>query len=238
MRKLIRADISRILRKPTFYILIVLSLIEFAAIPAGQTAALQIEGFKTQINIFPLFFVGIPAFLAIFSDEMKSGRMIDVMGGGLSRKKILLAKLLDFLILLLMYFAVAYGIMLIKNTTAGIGVTPKQNLNLLLYCMFAIIKLFGFFALASLVVFASWSAAGGIIILLIMGTLSSVLLQLIQDNLNLPFFDVSYVGLLESSFASFAAGKFGWQIIPALLIYLGGVIIISIVIFNRKEIEL
>ena len=238
MRKLIRADITRILRKPTFYILIVLSLILLAVRPAGKTAALQIDGIKTFIDITPLLFVGIPAFLAIYADELRSGKMIDVLGRGMSRKKILIAKLLDFLIILIMYFAVAYGIMLLMNAFANVGVTPKQNLNLLLYCVFAMIKIFGFFALASLAVFASWNAAGGMIILILIGTLSSLILKLIQDNLTLPVFDVSYVGLLESSFASFAAGQFGWQIIPALLVYLGGVIIISIVIFNRKEIDL
>ena len=238
MRKLIRADISRILRKPTFYILVVLSLIMLVVRPSGKTAALQIEGLKTYLNTFPIFGIGIPAFLAIYSDEMKSGKIIDVLGKGLSRKKILIAKLLDVLIILLMFFAAAYIIILIMNTAADIEVTPKQNLNLLMYCAFIIIKIIGFFALASLVVFASWNSAGGMIILILAGTLSSVILQAIQNKLTLPVYDMSYVGLLESSFAGFTAGNFGWQIIPALLVYLGGVIAISIAIFNRKEIEL
>lgn len=240
MRKLIHADLSRVLRKPTFYILIVLTLLALA-LPGregAETASLQIEKMKSYVDAFPILGVGIPVFLAVYTDEMKSGKLIAVLGSGLSRRKILIGKLLDVLILLLLFFTAAYGIMLALNAASGVGVTPKQNLNLLLYCVFAVLKIIGFFALASLVVFAGWNAAGGMIILILAGTMSSLLLKIIQDRLTLPVFDMSYVGLLESSFAGFAAGKFGWQIIPALVIYLGGVIAVSIAIFNRKEIEL
>lgn len=237
MIRMIRADLNRILLKPTFYILIVLALYSLISRPTQDTAAQQIETFKTYIDIIPTLGIGIPAFLAIYSDEMKSERMSAVLGRGMSRKKYLIGKLLDALILLVLFFAVIYGCMLIKNTAAPIAVTAKQNLNLLLYCVFAILKVFGFLALAALACYATWNAAGGMVILILAGSFSGLFLKFVQDRMSFPIYDVSYVGLLEASFAGFAAGSFGWQIIPALLIYLGGVIGISVIIFNRKEIE-
>ncbi len=238
MRKVIRADLRRILRKPAFYILVVIGLILMVMIRKADTASEQVESLKTSLSGISFFLISIPTFLGVYTDEFKSGSMINIIGGGLSRKKVIIAKLIDVAIIFLAYYAVLYIIILIKNTTAGIAVTPKQNLFLLLYALFCVIKGVGYFAVASLMVFATWAPAGGMVVLLILVTVFKFLLTNIQDKINLPIYNLSFPGLLDNAFVNIQAGNFGWQLIPALLIYVCGIVFLTMLIFNRKELDL
>ena len=238
MRKMIRADLGRVLRKPAFYILIIFALVLVCIRKPAETAADQIETMKTVMGPILLFFVSIPIFLGVYSDEFKSGSMINIIGRGLSRKKVIIAKLIDVAIILLAIYSVAYIIALIKNAAAGVNVTTRQNLLLLVYCLFLILRGVVLFAIASFVVFTTWSAAGGMTILILTITLAKLSLKLCQEKTSIPVYDMSFDGLLDSSFAGFSAGNFGWQIIPALLIYLCGIVFLTSLIFNRKELDL
>ena len=106
------------------------------------------------------------------------------------------------------------------------------------YCLFTVIKGVGFFALSSLIAFAAWSHGAGILILMFLSSLSGLILKTVQGLTMLPFYDLSFSGLLEASFNGFNAGNFGWQLIPAVLIYVVGVTALSMHLFNRKEIDL
>ncbi len=238
MRKLINADLKRVLRKPTFYILIVLAWVSVAAVRNADSAIDQVEGIKSTLGTVGLLSAGIPAFLAVYTDEFRSGVMINVIGRGMSRKKIILAKLIDVGILFLIFYGTMFLIGLFKNVTAGLSVTPKQNFFLAIYCLFCAIKGIGILALASFVAFTAWSPAGGMTILILAGALSGLFLKALQSQFSIPLYDFSYEGLLDSSYAAFAAGNFGWQIIPAIGIYLCGIVALTILFFNRREIDL
>ena len=238
MRKMIRADLRRVLGKPSFYIINVLTLIAFTFFTKGQTASEMVASVKEYIHGIVLFSAGITAFMGIYSDEIKSGFVINLIGSGYSRRKVIIAKLIDAAILISSVFSVAYIICLIKNMTAGLGISPKQNLFLLIYFLYCLILGIGFFALASLVVFVFWSASFGMIILLFEIVLSKIILNAIQEKFTIPIFDISFEGLLNSSYAAFSAGNFGWQIIPAVLIYICGIVFLAVVLFKRRELYL
>ena len=59
-----------------------------------------------------------------------------------------------------------------------------------------------------------------------------------QNRLHLPIYDLSLDGLLDASYAAFSAGGLGWQILPALVIYIGFVVWLTVRRFNKKEIDL
>ena len=238
MRNLIRGDLRRILRKPGFYILIVLELFLILSGKKAGTAAEQIENAKMYMNVVGLLAISIPVFLGVYADEMKSSTMISVIGRGLSRKKLILAKLIDAAILILAYYGIAFLAAFLKNTSANLAVTPKQNAFLLLYCLFCALKGIGFFALASFVVFASWSSAGGMLVLVICIMFSNLFLNAAQERTKLPVYNISFEGLLDSSYAAFSAGNPGWQILPAILLYVCGIVFLTFLVFNRREIDL
>ena len=238
MRNVIRADLGRIFRKPSFYIIVVLTLVFLATRKQADTAADQIDNMKYYLNSLILFCVSIPIFLGVYSDDFKSGSMINLIGKGLSRKKVVIAKLLDVTMVLTAFYSVAYIVAVIKNEAAGVAVTPKQNLALLGYVLFCVLRGVGFFALASFVVFATWSTSGGMAVLLITVSISRIALLIVQRKFTLPIYDYSFDGLLESAYAKFAVGSFGWHIIPALVLYVGGAVFLTMLLFDRREIDL
>lgn len=237
MKKVIRADLRRILRKPKFYILMVIHLVLLIALVTGNTAAEMIENEKYYLGLLGIFVVFIPTFLGLYSDEIKSGNLINLIGRGLSRRKIIIAKIIDAAIIYLAYFTIAFIGLFIKNSLVGLAITPRQNLFLLVFCLSSVLRGVGFSALASLLVFATWSPALSMTVMIIVLPFSKLILERVQDKINLPIYTASFEGLLDSSYASFQAGSFGWQLIPAL-IYLCVVVFLTVLIFNRKELEL
>ena len=238
MRLLIRADLRRVLRKPGFYVLIVLTLVLFAFRKPDGIAAEYLDSTKLTLETFSLPFLCIPIFLAVYGDEFKSGTLQCVIGRGLSRSKVVIAKLLDAAILLSAAMAAVFLVIFVRNSFSSLAITARQNLHLLYFCIVCVLRGVGYIALASLVMFLTWSAAAGTVTLVICSMLSSPFLKAVQDWSHLPLYDLSYEGLLNASCTSIQAGGLGWQLIPALVIYLGGVVWLNILIFNRKEMEL
>ena len=134
-------------------------------------------------------------------------------------------------------YVVLFLVALYKNNSSDLAVTPKQNGFLFLFCMFCVIRGIGIMALSSLVLFLTMSATGGMLVLLAGGLAAAGALQALQDFLEIPIYDFSYIGLLDASFARFQAGGIGFTLIPALL-YLLIVVNINIATFNRKEMDL
>ena len=237
MNRLMRADLKRILAKPTMYVVVLLLAAFVLFKGASSTSAGQMELYKTLFGNIGLIFLSIPIFLSVYSDEIKSGIMISMIGMGMERRKIVLSKLKDALVLYCGTYLILYAAALTKNITSGLPISPKQNAFLLLFCVFCIIRGVGIMALSSLVLFLTMSAAGGMLVLVLAGAVGSGLLKAIQDKLKLPVYDMSFLGLLDSSFADFQAGSFGFTIIPAL-VYLAIVIAINVLIFDRREMDL
>ncbi|MCR5226370.1 MAG: ABC transporter permease subunit [Eubacterium sp.] len=238
MINVIRADIGRVFRKRSFYIIVLLVLVFLATRESQDTAPEQMEYMKSYLSSFLLFGVSIPVFLGIYTDDFNSGSVINLIGKGMSRKKVIFAKLLDVAAVLIAFYSVAYVIILIKNMAAGISVTPNQNLSLLVFTLFCVLRGIGFFAVASLVVFSTWSTSGGMTTLLVLLASSKTILRILQLKFTKPIYDRSFDGLLDSAFARFDAGHFGWNIIPAIVIYIGGTVLLSMILFKKKELDL
>ena len=238
MRNVIRADLGRIFRKPSFYIMTILILVFLATRKNQHIASDQIEYMKNYLDTLTLFLVSIPIFQGIYSDDVNSGSIINVIGKGLSRKKVIIAKLLDVTAVLTIYYSMAYIVVLIKNLTAGLAITPKQNLTILFFCLFCILRGIGFFAFASLVFFSTGSTSGGMTVLLILLVSARTALMMVQNKFTWPVYDISFDGLLGKAYARFTAGTFGWHIIPAIVLYIGGAVLLTMILFKKREIDL
>ena len=238
MIRLIRADLRRIFKKRSFNIMLILALLILFMRPRQETAADQIESIKNYMNSVGMMFVCVTAFLGVYADEIRTGSMIGVIGRGMHRRKVLLAKLIEAGIILLLFYGAAYLLAFLDNESAALGVTRRQELFLLIYCLYTVIRGIGLLALASLISFVTWNASGGMTILVMCLLVWNLFLKIVQDKLMLPVYDLSFDGLLESSFTSFSAGYFGWQILPAVLIYVVGVAALSAFLFQRKELDL
>ncbi|MCR5404225.1 MAG: hypothetical protein K6E91_10480 [Butyrivibrio sp.] len=237
MRRLIGADLKRILAKPGIYIVMVLMIIWIFLRDAGDTASEEMEYYKLFLNEICLTFVLVPIYLAVYADELKSGIMISVIGMGMPRKKIVKAKLQDALYLLLGTYIILFIAALIKNSMTDLAITPRQNMFLFVFCIFCVIRGIGIIALSSLILFLTMSSAAGMLVLVIAGAGAAGALTAIQNYTKFPIYDISFMGLLDGAYADFQAGKIGLALIPALF-YLFIVIVINIKIFEKKEMNL
>ena len=237
MNRLMRADLKRIIAKPSMYVVVLILALFILLKDAADTSAAQMELYKTLFGNIGLIFISIPIFLSVYSDEIKSGIMISMIGMGMERKNIVFSKLKDSFFLYCGTYFILYASAVTKDTLANLPVSPKQNAFLLLYCVYCIIRGLGIMALASLFLFLTMSAAGGMLVLVLAGAVGSGLLKAVQDKFKVPIYDMSYMGLLDSSFADFQAGNIGYTIIPALF-YLAVVVAINIAIFDRREMDL
>ncbi len=237
MNRLMKADLKRIIAKPSMYVIVLILALFILFKGSASTAAGQMEMYKSVLGNVGLIFLSIPIFLSVYSDEIKSGIMISMIGMGMERKNIVFSKLKDSLVLYCGTYLILYAAALIKNTVSDLPISPKQNAFLLLFCAFSVIRGIGIMALASLVLFLTMSAAGGMLVLVLAGAVGAGLLKAVQDRFMLPVYDISFMGLLDSSFADFQAGNFGYTIIPAL-IYLAIVVAINIATFDRRARDL
>lgn len=237
MNRLMKADLKRIIAKPSMYVIVLILVLFILFKDAASTAAGQMEFYKAMFGNIGLIFLSIPIFLSVYSDEIKSGIMISMIGMGMERKNIVFSKLKDSFVLYCGTYLILYVAALIKNTVSDLPISPKQNAFLLLFCAFSVIRGLGIMALASLVLFLTMSAAGGMLVLVLAGAIGTGLLKAVQDRFKLPVYDISFMGLLDSSFAEFQAGNFGYTIIPAL-VYLAIVVAINIATFDRREMDL
>ena len=61
--------------------------------------------------------------------------------------------------------------------------------------------------------------------------------DLLETFLKVPVYQYYFDGLLDAAYAQISAGNVGYQIIPAVLIYIGGALLLATVVFRKKEIE-
>ena len=105
MRRLIRADIRRILKKRSviilfFLMLLYLCLIVIGSYPAfDQDALVPVKELMSHTRM-PELVLGLVILFGVYADDFRSMTYTCVIGRGLTRSKLVLAKLLDTVILL------------------------------------------------------------------------------------------------------------------------------------------
>lgn len=237
MNRLVRADLKRILAKPGMYVVVVIMVVIILISETFDTPSQQIDYYRSFFNMIGLIFLLIPIYLSVYTDELKSGIMTSVIGMGMPRKKVVRSKLTDSFILLCLSYGILYIAVLVNNNVIDIAITTKQNIFLLIYCFYCVLRGIGIIALTSLVLFLTMSPSVGMLVLVLAGFVSAGVLQTIQEKTDLPVYDFSYMGLLDRSYAELQAGNLGLSILPALF-YLLVVVTLNILTFDKKEMDL
>ena len=237
MRKLIKGDINRILRKKEIYIFAAILYIILFAIKNKTEVEEQIDTFESMVAVIGMLFCLIPVYLTVYGDEIRTGSMQCVIGRGMSRRKVIISKLLDCAILFTMMFLGFLLMFFIKNLIAGITLSPRQNLMAFIFVLITCVKATGYFALASLFLFTSWNVAIGLTSCIMM-VFVNIALVLVQDNMHIPVHDCWIDGLLNSAYNDITLGHFPWKLIVMILVYIVGILFLTARIFDRKELDL
>ena len=235
---MIRADIRRILKKVMFYIICVVAYIIMFTIEKEDTAIDQISTIKMAMELIGSALFPIAVFIFVYGDEFKAGVIHSIIGRGMSRAKIVTAKYIDCLILQLICIIPLLLIAYLKNAISGLPISPQQNIDLFWSFVFMYLQSAGCLAFGTMALFLTMSVAGGMVTLITFIMVVADGLKMIQDYIPLRVYDFYYDGLVDKAKADLMVGSAPWQLIPAIAIYIVGVLILTGVLFDRKELDL
>lgn len=243
MRNLIKADMARILRTKLIYVglvFIIYRLIDqiFEQIANdGFGAKSFIDGIHAALTdqIYGALYLVIPVFFAVFSNEIPSKAMQCILGRGLTRDKLILAKLIDSAILLAGYFVIISAIIFMLNDES-VAMSAIQNRNLVIYIIFTFLRFYGYIVFSAMIMFLTNSTAAGIVSCVAFTVIFKLTFKVLEMFTEFTMYDYTFDGQLDLSYGLIEAGRFGWQIIPAALYLVAGVVI-TVIFFRRREFE-
>ena len=128
MKSLIFADVKRILRKPTYWIVLGICLLISLFWTIQSKGSGGLSGFSfassqaTSLKTMNLF-IGIAIYVSVYADEFSSNSMQCLIGRGISRKRLLIAKFINCVIITF----ISYGIYTLFITTTGLIMGAKMK---------------------------------------------------------------------------------------------------------------
>lgn len=238
MRNLLRADLRRILKRVSIYIWLFLIFVVFFLSALSKDYTADIIGMEQGVtSLLGPIMVSIPVFLGVYGREIQAGSMQCVIGRGMSRTKLILTKYLECVLMCLFFFFFIWLAFFLRNNVGDAGLTANQNKMLTIFVLFAFIKTCGYFAFTTFFFFIAWSVAPGIVALLVSAFLMPMLFTMLDGFLKTDFSEFYFNGMIDNAYASIAAGDIGYTLIPAIVLYIGGALLLTALVFRKKEIE-
>ena len=248
MRKLIRADIDRILRKKTIWVIaaIMIIYITFMVLLQLKNAPDRSFVFTTAayngISLAGLL-IGFMLILNIYAADFKAMSLIGVIGRGISREKLILAKCVDTLLILInMYLIAGLYVMLLKNLL-GISITSLEAKFIFLTCLNNVICTTASVMIAALFFYLTENTPLGIIVYMTLEIIIPIVLQFVSAMPAVAKYHperLYYNGAAASMTADFMIGAAGAGILKFILInavYICGAVAGTMLLFRRKELE-
>ena len=238
MRNLLRADLRRILKRVSIYVWLFLIFVIFFLSALSKDYTADIIGMEQGVtSLLGPILVSIPVFLGVYGREIQAGSMQCVIGRGMSRTKLILTKYLECVLMCLFFFFFIWLAFFLRNNVGDAGLTANQNKMLTIFVLFAFIKTCGYFAFTTFFFFIAWSVAPGIVALLVSAFLMPMLFTMLDGFLKTDFSEFYFNGMIDNAYASIAAGDIGYTLIFAILLYIGGALLLTALLFRKKEIE-
>ena len=238
MRNLLRADLRRILKRVSIYVWLFLIFVVFFLSALSKDYTADIIGMEQGVtSLLGPILVSIPVFLGVYGREIQAGSMQCVIGRGMSRTKLILTKYLECVLMCLFFFFFIWLAFFLRNNVGDAGLTANQNKMLTIFVLFAFIKTCGYFAFTTFFFFIAWSVAPGIVALLVSAFLMPMLFTMLDGFLKTDFSEFYFNGMIDNAYASIAAGDIGYTLILAIVLYIGGALLLTALVFRKKEIE-
>lgn len=242
MRNLLRADLKRISRVGLIYVGLLLALIYISytvlegVVNDGSIGL--INGVQKSLSGAPIaLFIVFPVFYAVFAHELSSKSMQTVLGHGITRDKLIIAKLLDAAILLLcLYLVIIVAALIVINTGSAIVLSPRQQVNLIIYIILRWLRHFGYIVFSAMIMYISGSTVLGIIACIAFTVVFKLVFNIVEFFSSLSLYDYTFDGLLDWAYTGIEVGAAPWQLLPAVC-YLFAALAITTYFFRRKEFD-
>ena len=242
MRNLLRADLKRIFRVGLIYVGLLLALIYISytvlegVVNDGSIGL--INGVQKSLSGAPIaLFIVFPTFYAVFAHELSSKSMQTVLGHGITRNKLIIAKLLDAAILLLcLYLVIIAAALLVINTESAIVLSPQQQASLIIYIILRWLRHFGYIVFSAMIMYISGSTVLGIIACIAFAAIFKLVFNIVEFFSSLSLYDYTFDGLLDWAYTKVEVGAAPWELLPAIC-YLLAALLITTYFFRRKEFD-
>ncbi len=248
MRKLIKADLRRILRKKAIWILLILIIIVLPIRTISGLGNVSDEDFAFAlkvadgINLFGIV-LGLILVLNVYADDFNATTYINTIGRGLSRTKYIMAKFLVVMIVAVAFYMLegllAFGL----TYVAGVHLNSDEVLIIVCRCVADIVSIASSVAITSVFFFLTENATLGVLVYLAIVLIIPVAIELV---IALPFvqkihLDRYYMtGALSMMTSDFIMGMTLQGILVLLatiVVYVGIAIAASIIVFRKKELD-
>ena len=202
MRNLLRADLKRIFRVGLIYAGLLLALIYISytvlegVVNDGSIGL--INGVQKSLSGAPMaLFIVFPTFYAVFAHELSSKSMQTVLGHGITRDKLIIAKLLDAAIVLLcLYLVIITVALIVINTGSAIVLSPQQQVNLIIFILLRWLRHFGYIVFSAMIMYISGSTVLGIIACIAFTVVFKLVFNIVEFFSSLSLYDYTFDGML------------------------------------------
>ena len=248
MRRLIRADIRRILKKPSVMILFCIALAFLGFHVIGSFLAYEkdpvvpVKDLMSHMGM-PELVIGLVILFGVYSDDFRSMSYSSVIGRGLTRSKLVLAKLLDTVILTALMYGIITLVLGLGLMLVGCELTPRLSRAFYMTIFITVYKTVGYIALSSMILYITNNipvTTISLLLLYIAVPFSALLFSLNPQVKALHIERLHYAGLAGNAFSDFLFGSAAMgigKLVFGLLVYLGLVLFVTIKIFDKKELE-
>ncbi|MBQ8076065.1 MAG: hypothetical protein IJ237_08785 [Oscillospiraceae bacterium] len=248
MRRLIRADIRRILKKRSVILLFLIALGYLCFQVIGSFLAYEQDPFVAVQNMMskiamPEIILGLVILFGVYADDFRSMSYSCVIGRGLTRSKLVLAKLLDTVILSVFMYGIITLILSLSLKLMGCTFTPRLSRAFYMTVLVTVYKTVGYIALSSMILYITNNIPLSTIFLLLLYIAVPFSTLLFSLNPQVKAFHVErihYAGIADNAFSDLLFGSVGMAIgklLLGLVVYLGLVLFVTIKIFDKKELE-
>ena len=242
MRNLLRADLKRIFRVGLIYVGLLLALIYISytvlegVVNDGSIGL--IRGMQKSLSGAPIaLFIVFPTFYAVFAHELSSKSMQTVLGHGITRDKLIIAKLLDSAIVLLcVYLVIIVATLVVINGESAIILSSQQQTNLVIFIILRWLRHFGYIVFSAMIMYISGSTVLGIVACVAFTVVFRLVFNMIEFFSSLSLYDYTFDGLLDWAYTGIEVETFPWQLLPAAC-YLLAALAITTYFFRRKEFD-
>ena len=246
MKNLVAADVKRILRKPTYRIILIIclvisvaygkfdNLLEYTAFKflADQDAAL------TSVTLI----LGICIFLSVYADEFSSNSMQCLIGHGVSRLRLLIAKVIDCIIVTAVSFAVYLVIAELVFLVNGVYLNAGRHLYFLGKILVDTVTVIGVSTFSMIFLYCTKSAVLATVVDTLILSLGSLMAEVFNYIPYVKFWhleDHVFVNAVTGAFASLSLGNISglFMIFGVLIRTVVISVVIAFLLFRKKELD-
>ncbi len=248
MRRVLQADFKRLASKILPWVLLICCYLyiwatwEVEMDDAPDLAFTFVKVVESRAHIVSLL-VGFTLLLGVYRDEFKSMALIGVIGRGIDRVKFVLAKFLDIVILGGFMFILTGLFIFALTRIYELTFTPAEIRFLWLFFVFDFVELMSYLSLAAIFFFLTENAPLGIFAYLAFDSIVPIILYFMETMPQFAKYHLQnfYVdGIVSQSFSNFIMRDYllGFLLILiSIVVYIGGSLFITILIFRKKELE-